>query len=519
MSGSPHDRGRGFLQRTSLADARAILLRGIGRAGEETVRVDDAFGRTAAATVTARHDSPHYRASAMDGIAVRAADTAAAPVELAAIAAGEAATAACCQPVDTGSLLPEWADAVVRIEDTEEVGGAFRVRRPVAPGRDVRRAGEDIASGAVVLREGEKVRPYDIAALLATGTTEIRVARRPSLAIVATGSEVIEAGEGPLPGRVIESNSRLIAALAEQWGAGAHRLGIVADDRRLLGAALVDAASRFDAVCVIAGSSAGRKDLTVETLRELGHVSVHGIDIAPGRPAALGRIEAASRRDPTPVIVVPGYPVAAVVVCEQLLRPLLLRLAGAVDLAPARTRAVLRRSLPSRLGVEEFRRVCLALRPAGELVAATLAAGAGAISTVTGAHGWLRIGSTVEGLDAGAQVDVELLVEAERLAHCLVLGGAPSPAVARLERLLRREDPLFTIACLGRAAHDAVEAARCGEAHGALVAAGEGGDETLEIVCREAEPHLRLVLRRDAPRLAAAIARALAGGAENPKKP
>lgn len=462
-----------FLQRTPLAAARARLLDGVAPVGDEEVAVDDAAGRIAAETVLARHPSPHYRASAMDGIALRAADTRAAGdggLVLRAVAAGEAGPGPdepVCVAVDTGSLLPPWADAVVRIEQTTAEAGGYRITAPVAPGNDVRHEGEDIPAGAPVVASGARLRAWDLGALLATGTTRIRVRRRPRVAILATGSEVVEPGAGASAGRVIESNSRVIAALVEQWGGSAHRLGIAPDDEASLRSAIGDAAARFDAVAVIAGSSAGRRDLTIPALASLGEVFVHGVDIAPGRPVALARLRAGERT--TPAVAVPGYPVSAIVVCEQLLRPLVFALAGTAEPLPARVTARLVRKIPSRLGMEEFRRVCLTRQAGGSYVVAPLPSGAASISSVTGAHAWLRIGPEIEGIDAGSNVEVELIVAREDVDSAVVLAGAPLPESAALEDELRRKDPRARVSHLRRGPNDVLAAVASGEAHAAIL--------------------------------------------------
>jgi len=503
-----------FLQRRPLPEARALLLAGVEPAGDEEIEAENANGRIAAATVVAVHPAPHYRASAMDGIAVRTADTwaaADAPVLLRALPASSPAPAAgdpCCVPVDTGSLLPQWADAVVRIEDVVAQGDGYRIKSVVPPGNDVRSAGEDIAAETVLLPAGARIRPWDIGAMLATGITIVRVRLRPRVAILATGGEVVEPSGGSqapsnaaqtapvqaaAPGQVIEYNSRVIAALVEEWGGSAHRLGIVADDEASLARAIADAAARFDVVCVIAGSSAGRKDFTIAALASQGEVFVHGVDIAPGRPVALARVRRASRdsdgeaRDAdanpgtggdsirtTPAIAVPGYPVSAVVVCERLLRPLVAALLGSAEPPAELLRARVVRKIPSRLGMEEFRRVCLARRSGGEYVVAPLSSGAGSISTISTAHGWLRIAPTAEGIDAGADVDVELIVARDDVDAAFVLAGQPCATSAALEAKLREDNPRARVAHLRRGANDALAAVATGEAHGAIVPAEVG---------------------------------------------
>ena len=472
-----------FLQRRPLPEARALLLAGVVPVRDEEIAVDDAAGRVAAETVVARHPSPHYRAAAMDGIAVRAADTwaaADAPVRLRTIASTSPAPAAgepCCVAVDTGSLLPEWADAVVRIEDVTAEDGGYRIKSVVPPGCDVRRAGEDIEAATVLVPAGARLRPWDIGAMLATGTTRVRVRVRPRLAILATGGEVVEPAQAAGPGQVIEYNSRVIAALAEGWGGSAHRLGIVADDEASLAAAVADAAARFDVVCVIAGSSAGRKDFTIATLASLGEVLVHGVDISPGRPVALARIRAGGRDKAegraTPAIAIPGYPVSAIVVCEQLLRPLVCALLGSAEPPVARLHAGVVRKIPSRLGLEEFRRVCLTRQADGTYIVAPLPSGAASISSVSGAHGWLRIAASAEGLDAGTDAEVELMVPREEVDAAFVVAGEPCAASAALEAELRRANPRARVAHLRRGVNDQLAAVGRGEAHAAIVTSEE----------------------------------------------
>ncbi len=467
-----------FLQRKPLPEARALLVAGVRPVDAERISASDASGRIAAEDVVARHPAPHYRASAMDGVAVRSADTAAAsasPVLMPVVAADGPGDDTGCLPVDTGSVLPDWADAVVRIEDTTLVTSepadrsCYRISSPVAPRRDVRRIGEDIGGGVIVVRAGQRIGAWDIGAMLATGTTDVSVRKRPRIAIVSTGSEVVEPDGHAGAGQIIDYNSRMIAALAEEWGASAHRLGIVADDEKRLSDAVADAASRFDAVCVIAGSSAGRKDLTTSVLASLGEMLVHGVDIAPGRPVAIARIAKGDARA-TAVLAIPGYPVAAVVVCERLLRPLVAALLGSAEPMRPLVRARVVRNIPSRLGVDEFRRVVVTRQAGGLDVVAPLPSGAGSISTVSTAHGWLAIAATVEGIDAGSDVEIELLAAPGEIDAAFVLAGQPCAASAALESALRRQDLRARVHHLRLSAHDGLDAVARGEAHAAIVA-------------------------------------------------
>ncbi len=451
-----------FLQRVSLQRAREVLLELARSPGREIIRVEQALGRISAAGVRAQAPSPHYRAAAMDGIAVRSADTekaASAPVRLRAVdAPASAPPAGSCMPIDTGGAVPAWADAVVRIEDVKPVGDGFELRAPVAPGRDVRSIGEDIDAGAALFARGHRIRPYDIGALLATGQTTVEVMRPPRIGILATGSEVVEPGADPEPGQVIEFNSRVLAAYAVEWGAMALYLGRVEDDPAVLARELRAAAATQDVVCVIAGSSAGRRDFTAEVLESTGELLVHGIDVMPGKPAAIARV--ADR----PVIGIPGYPVSAVVVYRELVGPLVARMLGTAAQPAPTVRAEVRRRLPSRLGLEEFVRVCLAA-DAERLVVAPLPRGAGSIGTLVQADGLLRIPATCEGYDPGSMVEIELLPTGCRPGMTVVVAGRSDEVSGWLEDRLRTEEPGLRFAHLGLSAHDAVTALARGEAH------------------------------------------------------
>ncbi|MFP6626190.1 MAG: molybdopterin-binding protein [Deltaproteobacteria bacterium] len=460
--------------RQPLDKARAILL-GLAtkRAGSEEVEVQNALGRITAATVRAHTASPHYRAAAMDGIAVRSADTMAAagdnPITLGDVGSGGSPddTPLPASAVDTGSAMPAWADSVVRIENTTRVDGGWRIAEAAPPGRDVRRIGEDMEAGRVLLGGGRRIRPFDIGAMLATSVTTVEVGRAPTVAIIATGAEVIEPGPAAQPGQVIEFNSRVMAAMIQEWGGDARYLGLAGDDEESLASAISDAAISHDIVCVIAGSSKGRRDFTVPTLARLGKLVVHGVDMMPGKPVAFASVCS------TPVIAIPGYPVSAILVCRELLGPLLLAMLGACPQAVATVRAEVKRALPSKLGVEEFVRVCLT-PCGGGFVVAPLPRGAGSISTIARADGILRIKAASQGIDAGSMVEVELLkTEAEAAAN-LVVATTHETLVETLEDLLATAHPGLPglkPVCLDLAGPAAEVSLLAGESHLAIVEA------------------------------------------------
>ncbi len=470
---------RSFLQRVPLEEARSALLALARPTEPETVATEHAAGRVTAEPLRARLAAPHYRASAMDGIAVRAADTQAAapdhPLRLPVWMRQQAPDQPACSPVDTGSPMPEWADAVVRIENTTTLDGGFEIRSPVSPGQDVRQVGEDVQAGVALFGRGHRLRPVDIGVLLATGVYQVVVARRPRIVTIATGDEIVEPGTEPRAGDVIEFNSRMLAAFASEWGAETVYAGAVADRHDALVDAVRRAAADADIVCIIAGSSAGRKDLTAAVLGECGRLLAHGIDIMPGKPTAVAEVGG------RPVIGLPGYPVSAAIVCRELLRPLVAATLDAPCDPPETVTAEVRRQIPSKLGVEEFVRVCLAWN-GKDFVVAPLPRGAGSISTLARADGIVRVGPTIEGIDRGRTVNVELLRPAASVRRTIVVAGSPSRLIAGVEDRLRSSNRFYRFTHLGLADTDAVAALALGQAHLALF---EATTEEHEAALRE----------------------------------
>jgi len=471
MSG--HDDGREL----DLRAARTALLALARPTGSERVASEAALGRIVAEPVFARIAAPHYRGSAMDGIAVDSRSTrdatAAAPIVLREVPPGTVPNAHAhadpriCVVVDTGSPLPAWADAVVRNESTRRTDGGFEIVQPVAPGRDVRAIGEDVAAGAPLLPRGHRVRPFDVGALLGTGVADVAVRRKPTVAVLATGGEIVEPGGTPAPGQIIEYNSRMLVGFVCEAGGEATYLGRSSDDAEALAERVREAAARFDLVCVIAGSSHGRKDVTLAALASCGNVLFRGIGMVPGRPTGLAVVAS------TPVLAIPGYPVSAAIAYRELLGPFLTAALTTPPPQPERARAVVRRDTPSRLGVEEMLRVCLAA-DGGELVVAPLPRGAGSVTTLVRADGILRIPATSEGIAKDDSVEVELLRPRAEIGRTIVVAGAPHALFAELEDAARSTGSFVRFAYLGLADLDAVAALAAGEAHCALFRDDEG---------------------------------------------
>ncbi len=385
----------------------------------ERILTADALGRVTSEPVFSLLSSPGYNGAAMDGYAVRAEDTFGAaeerPVKL---VVGEEAHA-----VNTGQPLPAGCDAVIMIEHVQgPVGGCIEIVAAAFPLMHVRKVGEDIVANEMLLAHHHVLGAADVSALLASGVTRVSVLERPRVAIVATGSELVhwsELGTGELPaGRIVETNSTLLACLVREQGGVPDVRALQADDpvhiRQVVEQALDGGAHM---VLVNAGASAGSHDYTVHVLGELGRVLVHGIAAMPGKPTILA--EARAR----PVVGTPGYPVSAWVCFDQFVRPALQLMQG----QPVRVRETIQvtpaRKLASKLGVEEFVRVHLG-RVGDRVVATPLKRGAGAITSLTRADGIIRIGADSEGVDEGLAVQAELLRPREVVDRTLVVVGS-----------------------------------------------------------------------------------------------
>jgi len=352
-----HDRREaGFKRRTRVADALATLLDATAPHGRtESVALADADGRVVAEALDAPAPVPSYDRAAMDGYAVRAEDTfgasdrspavlRAAGTEAESIAPGEAAR------VHTGSAVPAGADAVVMIEQVETVGEEIETFDAVATGENVGEAGEDVADGQRLFETGHALRPSDLGLLKSVGLDVVPVYEPPTVAVIPTGEELVQSDPGP--GEVIETNGLTVSRLVERWGGETRYRDVVTDDEDALAAA-VEADLDADVVVTTGGSSVGERDLIPEVVDGIGEVLVHGVALKPGHPVCLGVA------DDTPIVSLPGYPVACIVNAAQFLRPVQKRVGGtSAEPFPTR-RAVLDRKVPSEPGTRTFARVAL----------------------------------------------------------------------------------------------------------------------------------------------------------------
>ena len=388
--------------------------------GTEVVASAKASGRVLSADVKSPCDSPHFDRAMMDGFAVRAEDVSGAsaesPVMLRVVGHVDMGRPAECTveqgavaELGTGAAVPEGADAVVMLEYTDRLSNdTIAVTRPVARRENVMRMGADFREGELMFQAGKRLAPKDIAALVSVGIGMVEVFRRPTVAIIPTGDELVPPQKEPATGQIRETNSAVLAALIERDGGIAVAMKIVRDDPEKLKAAIDQGMDSADMVLVSGGSSVGTRDMTLAALEsfENSEILVHGIATRPGKPTIVARIEE------KPIVGLPGHPVSSLVSYEVVVRSLLDRLSGVSGrIVQARSgstvRARLKRKLPALIGRDEYVRVRFE-RTENELVAVPVGRSSGATSTLAAADGWILVEMNTEGLEAGEEVEVTL---------------------------------------------------------------------------------------------------------------
>ena len=451
-----------YLEDIPLDEAKAVFKAALQAAGwwqplsAEQIPVAQANGRITASAIWAKISSPHYHASAMDGYALRAKDSEGAtetqPLQFTFVENWDNAPTEPRPifPVNTGQLLPSWANAVVMIEHTQTVTLAdgrpgIELRASIAPWQHIRPMGEDMVATELVLPANHKLRPVDLGALAGSGHATVSVYRQPRVAIIPTGSELVSAETaadvGIEPGQIIEYNSIVLAAQVAEWGGLPTRMPIVPDEFDAIQTAVRLAAQHHDLILLNAGSSAGSEDYTAHVVQSLGQLLVHGVAVRPGHPVILGMLEndKATRRqgdkvnDPkvtpspphpfTPIVGVPGYPVSAALTGEIFVEPLLARWQGQRPHQPQTITATLTRKLNSHTGDDDFVRVAVG-EVNGRFVTTPISRGAGVITSLVRADGIVRIPRFSEGEDAGSSVTVHLYRDVREIAQTILAIGS-----------------------------------------------------------------------------------------------
>ncbi|NLO22302.1 MAG: molybdopterin biosynthesis protein [Syntrophomonadaceae bacterium] len=420
-----------YIKNTPLEQALDLFLQELEESGyftldKERVEVLSSLGRILASAAYARRSSPHYPASAMDGIAVWAADTYGAseinPIRLDQNKYME---------VDTGDYVPQDFDAVIMIEDVNYEQGKAVIIKPAVPWQHIRSVGEDLVAMDMIAPSLTSIGPYELASFVTAAINEVEVVKQPIVAIIPTGTELLDQGSDDMnPGEIVESNSKMLMALCHQWGAQAFRHEIVVDDQELLLQAVKRVKDQADMIVICSGSSAGREDYTSTIIEEVGQLLIHGIATRPGKPAILGMI------DGKPVIGVPGYPISAQLVFTLFARPVLYKKQGQQIPAATSIDCRLARKIASTMGVDEFIYVNAA-RIKDNYLAYPLNRGAGITTSLVKADGVLHIERGQEGLEAGSICQIVLHKPQELLDRTLVSIGSHDLSIDFLADLLQ----------------------------------------------------------------------------------
>jgi putative molybdopterin biosynthesis protein len=467
-----------FLRDVPLASAQAAWRHCCALAGcpqrleAVSLGVEEAIGRVTAEPIWAKRSSPPFDSAAMDGIAVRASDTVGASETTPLLLDISAFVV-----LDTGDPMPDGFDAVVMREHVHYIDGRAELRAAVAPYQHTRSIGEDISATELLLPAGHRLRPVDAAAAAAAGATEVRVHRRPVVAILPTGDEMRPIGSSLARSELLETNSLMLAGQAREAGCEAVVLPIEPDDEGRIAGAIRGAVGTCDLLIVIAGSSAGRDDYTAALVDRLGELAVHGVAVRPGHPVVLGAIDA------TPVLGAPGYPVSASLTFDIFAAPLLAELEGAAATPRPTVPARLARKLASTIGMDDWVRVRLG-RVGGALVASPLPRGAGVLTSLVRADGLLVVPSGVEGHHAGEQVEIELLRSLTQIERTIVAIGSHDMILDLAASRLRADDPNVTLASGNVGSMGGLIALRDGLCHlaGSHLLDPENGEYTLPYI-------------------------------------
>ncbi|MGZ3291411.1 MAG: molybdopterin biosynthesis protein, partial [Xanthobacteraceae bacterium] len=423
-----------FLEVVSAEEARARFARRINLAplAHETVGLSNALGRVLAHDVRAPIDVPPFDRANVDGFALRSADTAGAsdiaprrlPLNGEVIVCGHApaleVSPGSATTIATGGMVPRGADAVVMVEHTElvdeEGAPAIDLRRTVAPGQFISYAGSDIARGEVVLRRKTGISSREIGMLAACGIAAVDVVRRPKVAVLSTGDELIAPGGALAPARVYDSNGAIIAAAVVEAGGEPVPFGAFPDNEVALELAMRTALEVCDIVVLSGGTSKGAGDLSHRIVAKLGEILVHGVALKPGKPLCLAVI------DGKPLAVLPGFPTSAIFTFHAFVAPVIRARAGRPPEAARTIEADVPVRIASELGRKEFVLVALVAGDEGP-VAFPTAKGSGSVTSFSQADGFLEIDALASALDAGTRARVTLIGPSAAMPDLVVVGS------------------------------------------------------------------------------------------------
>ncbi len=394
----------------------------------EEIKVNSSIGRITYEAIYATVSSPYYNASAMDGITLLASKTYGAtettPVNISKNDYLE---------VNTGNIIPAQYDAVVMIEDViENKDGSITLLKSARPFQHIRPIGEDIVEGDMILPKNHKIRAVDISALLSGGISRIKVIKKPKIAIIPTGDEIVRDVKDLQVGKIIDSNSFYIKNELDILGCNATILNVQKDIFETLEITILESVKKYDLVIVGAGSSAGTKDYAKTIIEKNGIVYVHGIGIKPGKPTIIGVI------DNTPIVGLPGYPVSTFIAFENIVKPFINNFLNQETIEPQIVKAKLTKKIYSSLKNHEFVRVKLGIIN-NEIIATPLDRGAGVTMSLVKADGIMMIPKNSEGYNALSTVDVQLLKDIKEIKKSLIVIGSHDILLDKVDDLMRND--------------------------------------------------------------------------------
>jgi putative molybdopterin biosynthesis protein len=421
----------------------------------EMISAGETLGRSTAEPIFARTSMPHYHASAMDGIAVFAEETYSAhehePLHL---TLGDQ-----FMYVDTGNAIPSRFNAVIMIENVNIIDDVtIEIIEPATPWQHIRPIGEDIVQEEMLFPQGHTLRPADIGVLLASQITIVPVIKKPVVAIIPTGNELVTADATLSSGRIIEFNGTVFANFVKQWGGKPLLYNIVKDEPERIKEALIRATETADIVVINAGSSAGSKDYTVHIIKEIGTVLTHGVAARPGKPVILGKVNGKI------VVGVPGYPVSAYLALEWFVRPLVCEYLQIPEPKRQTLMVKLGRRIVSSMGAEDFVRMNIGYVD-GQYIANPLTRAAGVTMSYVRADGMLVIPSDLIGYEQGETVEIELLRPLDEIKNAIVFNGSHDLTIDFLSAILKKEQRDMKIVSSHVGSMAGIMAIKKGEAH------------------------------------------------------
>lgn len=446
-----------YLSNYELDEALKIYLDKLGPLNTETEILNtwDANGRVTSKAMFANLSSPHYNSSAMDGIACKSEKTFTASDRNHLLLTEGADYIV----VDTGDPIPKEFDCVIMVEDLIKVDEThMEIYQSATPWQNIRPLGEDIVENQLIVPSNHKIRPVDIGALIAGGINELEVYKKPSVGIIPTGTEIVEPGTLLKVGDIIDFNSRTFSAQVSDWGGIPRRYNIVKDDYELIKNTVIKANEENDVVLINAGSSAGREDFTSSVISDIGELVIHGVAIKPGKPVMMGVIKG------KPIIGIPGYPVSAYFVMEEIAKPIIYSFQGLETEDKKIVEATLTRRCMSSLKYHEFVRVKLGYI-GDKYVATPLTRGAGATMSLVNADGVLEIDQSIEGIEAGTKVKVKLLSSEDKIKNTLVCIGSHDPIIDIAADIMHSKNKKYFLSSSNVGSTGGLMALKTGETH------------------------------------------------------